>query len=195
MSDSSLDRHTSQDLGQFWKSWFKDPKLIGAVAPSGRALAKLMSTGLKPGARVIELGAGTGTVTEALLATGVRPEDLYLLERNEAFFDILSRRFPRSPLIAADALDLRERFASELGTFDFVVSGLPLLLFEPAQKAQLFDQIFAVLKPNGAYQQFTYGLRVPIDRENRERLKLKRKLLGWAAINIPPAFVYRFTRA
>ncbi len=134
MPDSSLDRHTSQDLGQFWKSWFKDPKLIGAVAPSGRALAKLMSAGLGPGARVIELGAGTGTVTEALLATGVRPEDLYLLERNEAFFDILSRRFPRSPLIAADALELRERFAGELGTFDFVVSGLPLLLFEPARK-------------------------------------------------------------
>ena len=195
MSDSSLDRHTPQDLGQFWKSWFKDPKLIGAVAPSGRALAKLMSTGLAPGARVIELGAGTGTVTDALLATGVRPEDLYLLERNEAFFEILSRRFPRSPLVAADALELGERFADQLGTFDFVVSGLPLLLFEPEQKAQLFEQIFAVLKPNGAYQQFTYGLRIPIDRENRERLKLKRKLLGWAALNIPPAFVYRFTRA
>jgi len=194
MSDS-LDPHTSQDLGQFWKSWFKDPKLIGAVAPSGRALAKLMATGLKAGARVIELGAGTGTVTEALLETGVRQEDLYLLERNEAFFEILSRRFPRSPLVAADALDLRERFADQLGTFDFVVSGLPLLLFEPAQKAQLFEQIFAVLKPTGAYQQFTYGWRVPIDRENRERLKLKRKLLGWAALNIPPAFVYRFTRA
>ena len=194
MSDS-LDPHTSQDLGQFWKSWFKDPKLIGAVAPSGRALAKLMATGLAPGARVIELGAGTGTVTEALLETGVRQEDLYLLERNEAFFEILSRRFPRSPLVAADALDLRERFADQLGTFDFVVSGLPLLLFEPAQKAQLFEQIFAVLKPTGAYQQFTYGWRVPIDRENRERLKLKRKLLGWAALNIPPAFVYRFTRA
>jgi phospholipid N-methyltransferase len=195
MSDSSLDRHTSQDLGQFLKSWFKDPKLIGAVAPSGRALAKLMSAGLGPGARVIELGSGTGTVTEALLQTGVHPEDLYLLERNEAFFDILSRRFPRSPLVAVDALDLRERFAGELGTFDFVVSGLPLLLFSPAQKAQLFEQIFAVLGPKGAYQQFTYGLRCPIDRETRARLGLERKLLGWAALNIPPAFVYRFTRA
>jgi phosphatidylethanolamine/phosphatidyl-N-methylethanolamine N-methyltransferase len=195
MSDSSRDRHTSQDLGQFLKSWFKDPKLIGAVAPSGRALAKLMSSGLKPGARVIELGAGTGTVTEALLKTGVRPEDLYLLERNEAFFDILSRRFPGCPLVAADALDLRERFAGELGSFDFVVSGLPLLLFSPEQKAELFEQIFAVLGPNGAYQQFTYGARCPIDRDNRARLGLKRKLLGWAALNIPPAFVYRFTRA
>src|SRR5947207_13652061 len=116
MANTKRHRHTSEDLGRFLKSWVQDPKLIGAVAPSGRALAKLMSTGLKPGARVIELGAGTGTVTDALLATGVRPQDLYLLERNDAFFDILSRRFPGSPLIAADALHLRERFADQLGT-------------------------------------------------------------------------------
>jgi phospholipid N-methyltransferase len=192
---SNRDRHTSGDLGQFLKSWFKDPKLIGAVAPSGRALAKLMSKGLGPGARVIELGAGTGTVTEALLGTGVRPENLYLLERNEAFFEILSRRFPRCPLVPADALELRERFKDSLHSFDFVVSGLPLLLFAPEQKAHLFEQIFEVLGPNGAYQQFTYGARCPIDRAQRERLGLKRKLLGFAALNIPPAFVYRFSRA
>jgi len=195
LSTANDDRHTSGDVGQFLKSWFKDPKLIGAVAPSGRSLAKLMAKGLGPGARVIELGAGTGTVTEALLGTGVRPEDLYLLERNEAFFDILARRFPRCPLVAADALELEERFAGSLGTFDFVVSGLPLLLFAPEQKARLFEQIFAVLGPRGAYQQFTYGLRCPIDRAQRERLGLKRRLLGFAALNIPPAFVYRFSRA
>jgi phospholipid N-methyltransferase len=195
LSDTKRDRHTSEDLGQFLRSWLKDPKLIGAVAPSGRALAKLMSTGLGPGARVIELGAGTGTVTEALLRTGVRPEDLHLLERNEAFFDILSRRFPRCPLVAADALELKERFADSLGSFDFVVSGLPLLLFSPEQKARLFEQIFEVLGPNGAYQQFTYGARCPIDRPTRDRLGLKRTLLGFAVLNIPPAFVYRFTRA
>jgi len=72
---------------------------------------------------------------------------------------------------------------------------LPLLLFAPEQKARLFEQIFAVLGRNGAYQQFTYGLRCPIDSATRERLGLKRQLLGFAALNIPPAFVYRFSRA
>ena len=195
MSSADRDRHTSGDLGQFLRSWFKDPKLIGAVAPSGRALAKLMSKGLRPGARVIELGAGTGTVTEALLRTGVRPEDLHLLERNEAFFDILARRFPRCPLVPADALELRERFKDSLHSFDFVVSGLPLLLFAPEEKTRLFEQIFDVLGPHGAYQQFTYGARCPIDRAQRKRLGLERKLLGFAALNIPPAVVYRFSRA
>lgn len=195
MANAKRDRHTSDDLGQFLKSWFKNPKLIGAVAPSGRALAKLMSTGLGAGARVIELGAGTGTVTEALLRTGVRPEDLFLLERNAAFFDILTRRFPRCPLVPADALQLRERFANSLHSFDFVVSGLPLLLFSPEQKEDLIGQVFDVLAPTGAYQQFTYGARCPLGRGIRNKLGLKRTLLGFAALNIPPAFVYRFSRA
>jgi phospholipid N-methyltransferase len=195
LANTKRHRHTSEDLGRFLKSWVQDPRLIGAVAPSGRALAKLMSTGLRPGARVIELGAGTGTVTEALLRAGVRPEDLFLLERNEAFFDVLRRRFPRCTLVPADALHLRQRFADSLRSFDFVVSGLPLLLFSPEQKRELVAQVFDVLGPAGVYQQFTYGPRCPLGRGIRDRLGLEKTLLGFAALNIPPAFVYRFTRA
>jgi phospholipid N-methyltransferase len=195
LANTKRHRHTSEDLGRFLKSWVQDPRLIGAVAPSGRALAKLMSTGLRPGARVIELGAGTGTVTEALLRAGVRPEDLFLLERNEAFFDVLRRRFPRCTLVPADALHLRQRFADSLRSFDFVVSGLPLLLFSPEQKRELVAQVFDVLGPGGVYQQFTYGPRCPLGRGIRDRLGLEKTLLGFAALNIPPAFVYRFSRA
>ncbi len=52
-----------------------------------------------------------------------------------------------------------------------------------------------MLNPKGAYQQFTYGFRCPIDRENRERLSSSASCSVGAALNIPPAFVYRFTRA
>ena len=50
---------------------------MGAVAPSGRALARLMATGVHRDATVLELGAGTGTLTEGLLANGVQPANLY----------------------------------------------------------------------------------------------------------------------
>ena len=114
----------------------------------GRLLAKLMATGLRPGARVIELGAGTGTVTQALLDSGVRREDLYLVERDRHFLGILARRFPHCPLVATDALSLADHFGPAERSFDFVISGLPLLLFSPEQRLRLIEQVFAVLRPN-----------------------------------------------
>ena len=194
MSTPELQQHTSEDFGRFIRSWIQNPLAIGALAPSGRLLAKRMARGLDENARVIELGAGTGTVTQALLDAGVKPENLYLVERDQHFLGILARRFPNCPLIAADALHLAEQFGNELGSFDFVISGLPLLLFTPQQRRRLIGQVFDVLKPTGVLHQFTYGDRCPLDRDLREHLGIERSLIGFAALNLPPAFVYRFAR-
>jgi phosphatidylethanolamine/phosphatidyl-N-methylethanolamine N-methyltransferase len=184
--------HTPHDFGYFFRSWIRDPRGIGACAPSGRSLAKLMATGVIPGAKVLELGAGTGTVTEALLAKGVQPNDLYLVECNRELVRILERRFPRCHVIAADALALDRHFLP--APFDFVVSGLPLLLFSMEQRVQMLRQVLALLRPTGRLHQFTYGGRCPIDRELRRTLNVDSELLGIAALNLPPAFVYQLTR-
>jgi hypothetical protein len=77
MSGSELEQQQyakgPQQLARFFRSWIQDPLAIGAVAPSGRVLAKLMVRDLVPGARVVELGAGTGTLTQAILDRGVQP--------------------------------------------------------------------------------------------------------------------------
>jgi phosphatidylethanolamine/phosphatidyl-N-methylethanolamine N-methyltransferase len=194
MSTPEPQGHTPDDFGRFFRSWVKNPLAIGAFAPSGRLLAKRMAAGLDERARVIELGAGTGTVTQALLDAGVKPKNLYLLERDEHFLEILARRFPDCPRVAGDALHLADHFADSRGSFDFVISGLPLLLFTPRQRRQLIGQVFEVLKPNGVLHQFTYGGRCPLDRELRNELGIERSLIGFAALNLPPAFVYRFAR-
>ena len=181
-------------LWHFLRGWLRDPRSMGAVAPSGRSLARLMATGVTAGAKVLELGVGTGTLTEGLLAKGVQPEDLYLVERDPELATVLRRRFPRCHVFSADALAL-ERELPRGVTFDFVISGLPLLLFSTEQRLQLLQQILALLRPNGRYQQFTYGGRCPIHRELRQRLHVDSVLLGIAALNLPPAFVYRMTRA
>jgi phospholipid N-methyltransferase len=154
-----------------------------------------MATNLKAGTRVVELGAGTGTLTQAILASGVRPEDLYIVERNSQFVKILARRFPNSHIVAADALSLTEHFSGLLGTFDFVISGLPLLLFSPRQWLRLLSQAFDLLGPQGRLHQFTYAGRCPVDRELRGALRLQSTLLGIVPFNLPPAFVYRLMRA
>jgi len=194
MSSSELQQHTPEDFGRFLRSWIQNPLAIGALAPSSRLLAKRMAAGLDEHSRVIELGAGTGTLTQGLLDAGVKPENLYLVERDEHFLSILARRFPGCPLVAADALHLAKHFAGAVGSFDFVISGLPLLLFAPQQRRRLMGQVFEVLKPTGVLHQFTYGGRCPLGRELREQLGIERSLIGFAAFNLPPAFVYRFAR-
>jgi phosphatidylethanolamine/phosphatidyl-N-methylethanolamine N-methyltransferase len=194
MSGQELQQaHTPDDFSRFFKSWIRNPLAMGAFAPSGRSLAKLMAKGVEPGARVLELGAGTGTVTEALLAKGVHAADLYVVERDPQLVEILERRFPRCHVICADALTLAERFAAG-PSFDFVISGLPLVLFSADNRMRVLQQAFDLLKPSGRFHQFTYAGRCPIDRQLRSALHAESVLMGIAAINLPPAFVYRLTR-
>jgi phosphatidylethanolamine/phosphatidyl-N-methylethanolamine N-methyltransferase len=185
--------HTADDFGHFFKGWIRNPLAMGAFAPSGKSLAKLMAKDVGASARVIELGAGTGTVTAALLEKGVAPGNLYIVERDPQFVKILERRFPRCHVIAADALELDDPLGQN-ATFDFVISGLPLLCFSPEKRHRVMQQAFRLLKPHGRLHQFTYAGRCPIDRELRALLHVDSALLGIAALNLPPGFVYRLTR-
>jgi phospholipid N-methyltransferase len=141
---------------------------------------------------VLELGAGTGTVTEALLANGVAPDDLYLVERDRQLVKILQRRFPRCHVVATDALELDLPCDAE-GSFDFVVSGLPLLCFSPDKRYRALQRALQMLKPRGQLHQFTYAGRCPVDKDLRALLRVDSALLGIVPLNLPPAFVYRLT--
>jgi phospholipid N-methyltransferase len=185
--------HTSDDFGHFFKGWIRNPLGIGAFAPSGKSLAKLMAKDVGVGARVVELGAGTGTLTAALLATGVAPSNVHLVERDPQFVKILRRRFPRCQVVAADALELDAHFGANLGV-DFVISGLPLLCFSPEKRYRALQQALSLLKPHGRLHQFTYAGRCPVDKDLRALLRVDSALLGIAPLNLPPAFVYRLTR-
>lgn len=193
-SSDTSQAHPAQ-FRQFFRSWVQDPLAIGAVAPSGRTLAKLMVKGLGSGARVMELGPGTGTVTRAILASGVDERNLFLVERNAAFSRLLRQQFPKATLLHEDATALAEHTRDVAGSFDFVISGLPLVLFSRPQKERLLVQVLELLKPTGAFHQFTYGGRCPIRRSVRDALGLETAFLGIAPFNVPPAFVYRIRRA
>jgi phosphatidylethanolamine/phosphatidyl-N-methylethanolamine N-methyltransferase len=70
------------DNARFIRQWVENPRLIGAVSPSGPALAKAMASyvDVKTNDPIIELGPGTGPVTQALLARGIAPKRLFLVE-------------------------------------------------------------------------------------------------------------------
>jgi phospholipid N-methyltransferase len=186
---------TSQGLLQFFRSWVQNPLAIGAVAPSGRTLAKLMVKDVQADARVMELGPGTGNVTRAILDSGVDERNLYLVERDAAFARLLRTRFPQATVLHEDATALAAHTRALAGTFDFIVSGLPLVLFSREQKGRVLANVLTLLKPTGAFHQFTYGGRCPIRRSVRDALGLDKVFLGIAPFNVPPAFVYRLCRA
>ena len=180
--------------GVFFRSWLRDPFHVGAVAPSSRSLAKLMATDVHAGACVVELGAGTGTLTTALVDSGVRQEDLFLVDQHADFAAVLRARFLRANVVQADAATLTQRLGALRGRVDYVISGLPILWFNRETKAAILSEAFELLKPDGRFQQFTYLGRPPVGPRLLTELGLRATLLGIAPMNLPPAFVYRFAR-
>jgi phosphatidylethanolamine/phosphatidyl-N-methylethanolamine N-methyltransferase len=179
---------------RFLLSWLDNPFGVGALAPSGRPLARMMTRSLEAGDRVLELGPGTGTLTREILARGVAVEDLFLLERCPGFADLLERKFPGATVLRGDATVRQAGLVPHRGTMDVIISSLPLVLFSREQKFRLLREAFRLLKPTGALFQFTYGGRFPLDARYLDRLGIEARCVGFIALNVPPAFIYRITR-
>src|SRR3974377_1034364 len=118
------------DEMQFIRSWIEKPLSTGAVMPSSKALARTMARYVDAEASgpVIELGPGTGPVTEALVEHGIDQSRLVLVEFNPDFCRLLRARYPEATVVQGDAYRLRrivEVYVREPAAA--VVSGLPLL--------------------------------------------------------------------
>ncbi len=184
-----------QHFSGFLRSMVRQPLQVGALSPSSRHLANTLVRGMEPGSRVIELGAGTGAVTRAILDAGVRANDLTLIEMDEKFAALLEKQFPDTNVVRANAVSLRRYLCPKAEPADFVVSGLPLLLFPERTKLRILSQVFKSLREDGCLYQFTYGLRCPINRSTLRILGLRASLTEFTVRNFPPAFTYRIARA
>ena len=126
---------------RFIRSWLERPLTVGAVTPSGKLLARTMARYVDPNSTgpVVELGPGTGPVTEALVEAGVDPARLVLVEFNPAFCRLLRQRYPEATLVQGDAYSLRRLLETLLlQPAAAVVSGLPLIT-KPIQDAAAAD--------------------------------------------------------
>jgi len=181
------------DEVHFIRSWIERPLATGAVTPSGRILARTMARYVEPEVpgQVVELGPGTGPVTEALVEHGVDPARLILVEFNPRFCALLRARFPTATVLQGDAYRLREMLAGLLRQpLAAVVSGLPLFTKPLRMRLRLLRESLAMLRPAAPFVQFTYAVVPPIPKalsgvhaEASERI--------W--MNLPPArvWVYR----
>jgi phosphatidylethanolamine/phosphatidyl-N-methylethanolamine N-methyltransferase len=184
----------------FLKRGLRRPLAMGAVVPSGRLLAEAMAETTKavlagrPG-HVVELGAGTGEVTKALLAAGLAPERLALVERDPELARFLRGHFPGPRIIEGDAARLPRLLADhEVTPVAAIVSSLPLLSLPAGIVQSIVGGVFEALPRGAALVQFTYGPTPPVPRAVRERLHLDGAHGKRIWRNVPPAVVWTFTR-
>jgi phosphatidylethanolamine/phosphatidyl-N-methylethanolamine N-methyltransferase len=181
------------DEVRFLRSWIEKPLHMGAVMPSGRVLARTMAqyVDINSSGPVVELGPGTGAITNALIEHGVDQKRLVLVEYNPGFCALLRDRYPHAKVVQGDAYKLRDSLWDVLNVpASAVVSGLPLVTKPMLTRLKLIRDAFLALAPGAPFVQFTYSVAPPIPKslpgvstEASERI--------W--MNLPPArvWVYR----
>jgi len=181
------------DEMQFIRSWIEKPLSTGAVMPSGKVLARTMARYVDPhlNGPVIELGPGTGPVTEALVRRGIDPKRLILVEFNPDFCRLLRKRYPAATVVQGDAYRLRHLIESKLEQpAAAIVSSLPLLTKPLRSRLRLMADVVGLMQPKAPFIQFTYGLVPPIPK-TLSSISAEASNLIW--LNLPPArvWVYR----
>jgi phosphatidylethanolamine/phosphatidyl-N-methylethanolamine N-methyltransferase len=187
---------TLSDTTLFLQEWLVNPQRTGSVVPSSRRLAAAMARWLPrdPESFVLELGPGTGAVTDALLKHGLREDRLIAIEHNATLAKLLRKRFPMAQIISGDAWnmdtllrDLREPVES-VGA---VISSLPLLNFPKEQVEALAQKIRAVLEPQGNWVQYSYRID-KLRPRGASSFRLHATKIVW--LNLPPARVSVFQK-
>ena len=176
----------------FFASWLRAPFKVASIVPSSRHLGAAIADQIDPAhpGWVVELGAGTGPVTERLLARGVAPKRLFVLERDPALVGYLRERYPEPVVVEGDAFQLPELLARYgVDQVHAVVCGIPLLSMPKADATRLVRTCLDILEPDGRLYQYTYSLFSPLPyRELGLAVRRVRRIL----FNIPPAAVWTY---
>lgn len=179
----------------FFRRWLKNPRQLGTLAPISVKLsmkaAKAAILNYKPGMPVVEIGAGTGRLTRALLACGVRPEDLTVVELDAEMCSFLQKTVPNINVIQGNALNLETLISQEnLKKVAVVVSAIPFMYLKEKVRMDLMEAAFSILKPQAKVIHVTYNPRSPLSFW--KNIHQTRVANAW--FNLPPGFVWQFAK-
>ncbi len=176
----------------FFKRWLANPLQMGSIVPSSDALCQriVRQTRRAGDEAIVELGAGTGVISRALLAGGIPAERLYVVEIVPDMADHLRRVLPGVNVIEGDARDLSSLIPAHWhGRIGTVVCGIPLVLLPKPEQRRFIDAIEAVA-PGRGFLHYSYCATSPLPWRHH-RLAAKRE--AWTPLNFPPASVWRYT--
>ena len=198
----------------FFRQFRQRFETTGAIAPSSRFLAKSMTRFLadrgSESVRVLEIGPGTGPVTERIIPLLADGDQFDIVELNESFVEILKARFQQDKAWKKTAAfsEIHQLPIQDFEPdhkYDFVISGLPLNNFPADLVESIADTYFKLLKPGGVLSYFEYMYVRPIRKvvtRGDEKVRITRIDDIMAAhcakhriardnivLNIPPAWV------
>lgn len=180
---------------RFIRGMMAEPKTVGAIMPTSARMAAKMASIINTGSGlpVLELGPGTGVITKAILAMGVKPENLVSVEYSTQFYDHLVEKFPGVHFINGDAFNIEETLAAYRGQkFDCVISGIPLLNFPMHARVKLVESLLDLMAPGRPVVQFSYGPKSPVAKRP-EIYKVEH--FDIILRNIPPAQIWHYKKA
>lgn len=178
----------------FVRRWLANPLQMGSVVPSSPALCRRIAALVerRDDEVVVELGAGTGVVSRALLAAGVPAEKLVVVEIVRDMAAHLREALPGVNVIQGDAFDLAralpQRWHGKVGT---AICGIPLVMLPLEQQRRFVDAVEAVA-PGRGFLLYTYCITSPLPWR---KLGLAAKREAWTPLNLPPASVWRYRPA
>lgn len=187
----------SRERRLFFLRWLRNPHHVGVPVPSSKHLANAMAAQLStvtPADYIVELGPGTGVVTRALCQAGVSQKNLIVIERDHRFVEQLKRDFPEIIILQGDARNIKELLQKHNITHVAgIVCCLPLLAMPDNVRLAIVNSAFEVLKPDGSFILYTYGLISPVSEHNQRLIGIRGKIAKRVWRNFPPARIWRYT--
>ena len=178
-------------LGLFLRRWLAHPLRMGSVIPSSPALCRrvVRHAWPDPDQVVLELGAGTGVISRALLAAGLPPTNLIVVEIDPSLAAHLRATLPGVTVIEGDARDLPALLPDDLrGHIGSVVCGIPLVLLPLAEQRRFIDAI-AGAAPGRGFLHYSYCATSPLPARKHGLVGQRR---AWTPMNVPPASVWHY---
>jgi phosphatidylethanolamine/phosphatidyl-N-methylethanolamine N-methyltransferase len=182
-----------EDELRFLRGLIASPRGVGAIAPSSPFLGRAVAAQINPSETgpILELGPGTGSITREVLARGIAPERLTLIEYDPDFVKLLAERFPNLRVLQGDGFAFEAALGGKMTQpFAAIVSGIPLLNHSIPQRRTLIETALKRLKPGAPFIQFSYGFQPPIPAPAGASVRLA--AFVWK--NLPPARVWVYRR-
>jgi phosphatidylethanolamine/phosphatidyl-N-methylethanolamine N-methyltransferase len=179
---------------KFFKGWMDKPKAVGAIMPTSSVTSRRMASVIDTdsGLPVLEVGPGTGVITKAILARGVKPENLYTVEYSADFVRHLRGLYPGVNVIEGDAFNIADTLGDKRDTlFDCVISAVPLLNVPVERRIAYLNDLLALIPAGRPVMQITYGPLSPIPAGKGDYTV---KHFDFIIRNIPPAHLWIYRR-